>query len=359
MPIANRRQVHLENSNLRVSVLPGGGHIAAITLKSNGVNPLWDPVWETIDHSRFQGQPEYGGGAPAKLLCGIAGHNLCYDFFGDPSPEEAACGLSTHGEASTADWDVSVSSGQMRAVADLPQAGSRFERILRLGPESHVVVVSETAENVTDADRAVGWTEHVTLGPPFLAKGKTVFQASATASKVYEKEFANGKDRFPAGAEFPWPFAPLIEGGYEDLRVYVNRPVSGAFTTHLMNPTREQAFFTAFNPEYRTVLGYVWKREDFPWLGIWEENHCRDFAPWNGKSLTRGMEFGASPFPEPRRAMTERGTLFGQRGYRWVPARSKVTVEYCFFLAESTGSLETVEWSGREIRGSGGFRLAV
>ena len=61
------------------------------------------------------------------------------------------------------------------------------------------------------------------------------------------------------------------------------------------------------------AFGYVWKRADFPWTGIWEENHSRRNPPWNGKTLTRGMEFGVSPMPESRREMIDRRSLFGVR----------------------------------------------
>jgi hypothetical protein len=76
------------------------------------------------------------------------------------------------------------------------------------------------------------------------------------------------------------------------------------------------------------AFGYVWRRADFPWMGIWEENHSRRSAPWNGAALTRGMEFGVSPFPETRRQMVDRGTLFGVPTYRWLPARARLEVEY-------------------------------
>ena len=63
-------------------------------------------------------------------------------------------------------------------------------------------------------------------------------------------------------------------------------------------------------------------------MGIWEENHSRTQAPWNGETFTRGMEFGVSPLPESRRAMIDRGRLFGVPTYRWIPARTKVAVQY-------------------------------
>src|SRR5437762_5106553 len=38
------------------------------------------------------------------LFRSITGHNLCLDFFGSPSEEEARQGLSIHGEAPSLRW---------------------------------------------------------------------------------------------------------------------------------------------------------------------------------------------------------------------------------------------------------------
>jgi len=76
------------------------------------------------------------------------------------------------------------------------------------------------------------------------------------------------------------------------------------------------------------AFGYIWKQQDFPWMGIWEENRSRQHAPWGGQTVTRGMEFGVSPFPENRRQMIERNQMFGIPAYRWIPAKTRVEVEY-------------------------------
>jgi hypothetical protein len=133
------------------------------------------------------------------------------------------------------------------------------------------------------------------------------------------------------GAEFEWPVAPRLDGGAADLRVLNGAAVSSGYTAHLMTPER-RAFFAAYSPAFRLSFGYVWNRADFPWLGIWEENHSRTNPPWNGKTLTRGMEFGVSPMPESRRTMVDRGRLFGVPTYRWLPARGKIEVEYYAIL---------------------------
>jgi hypothetical protein len=330
----NRRAVTLENEDVRVTVLAEGGHVAEILHKRTGVNPLWTPPWPSIEPSSYslEKHPEYGADAESKLLAGIMGHNLCMDVFGGPSPEEAAAGLTVHGEASVAPYDIETRGGELIAKADLPQAQLRFERRIAL---SGVVRFTETVENLSACDRPIAWTQHVTLGPPFLSRGTTQFRASATRSKVFEPDFTGGLGYMKTGAEFDWPHVPHKDGGTVDLRVFPAAPVSAGFTTHLMDPNREQAFFVAFSPESRIAFGYAWRRADFPWLGIWEENHARQSPPWGGRTLTRGMEFGVSPMPETRRAMIERGSMFGVPAFRWIPAGSSVTVEYHAFIREA------------------------
>jgi hypothetical protein len=113
-----------------------------------------------------------------------------------------------------------------------------------------------------------------------------------------------------------------------------------------MDPHRQQACFLAYSPRNGLLAGYVWKRADFPWLGIWEENCSRVHAPWNGKTITRGMEFGASPMPETRRQMIERGSLFGVPAYRWIPAKSRVRADYCAFVQTAESIPDGATWDG-------------
>ena len=337
-----RRAAAIENEHLRVTVLREGGHIAEILDKETGLNPLWTPPWRTSEPSTYGPDVygEYGSGVESKLLAGIMGHNLCLDIFGGPSEEEAAAGITVHGEGSVAEYEIEEHDGGLTMRASFPLAQIAFERRIELG--GRTVRIRESVENLTAIDRPIGWTQHVTLGPPFLEKGVTQFRASATRSKVWEDDFG-ADDRLVAGAEFDWPGAPRRDGSVEDLRVLTGAASSCAFTTHLMDAAREHAYFAAFAPKAGLVFGYVWKQADFPWLGIWEENYSRTQVPWNGKTLTRGMEFGVSPMPESRRQMVDRGKLFGVPAYRWLPGKSRLEVEYCAVTAHADAIPETIE----------------
>lgn len=343
-----RRAFSIENQFLRVTVLVEGGHVAEILDKHSGVNPLWIPPWPSMEPSCYDPvrHPEYGGDAEARLLAGIMGHNLCLDLFGPPSTEEAAAGRTVHGEASIARYDIHVDHGELVARAHLPLARIAFERRICLAPDSPVVRFTETLENLSAADHPIAWTQHVTLGPPFLEKGATQFHIPAIRSKVFEGDFAGDKGMLQPGAEFVWPHAPRKNAGAQDLSVLTGAAASGSFTTHLMDPRRQQAFFLAFSPSLRLVFGYVWRRADFPWLGMWEENYSRTNPPWNGNTLAVGMEFGVSPMPEPRRSMIERGALFGAPTYRWLPARTRLAADYCAFMLPGEGLPQSVTWDG-------------
>jgi hypothetical protein len=319
-----RKTVSIENSELHVTVTVEGGHIAEILEKSTGINPLWVPPWPSIEPSQhsFETHPEYGANSESKLLAGIRGHNLCLDIFGAPSPEEFRSGLTVHGESSVVPYEIETSSESMICKAHLPVAMLDFERELRLEPGGFVRI-RETVSNLLAMDRPIAWTQHVTLGPPFIEHGVTQLDLPATKSMVYPIDLSEHQ-RYQPSAVFEWPMVPNKDGSQSDLRVYPAHERSAGVTGHLAT----EGWFTAFHPRLHLVFGYTWQREDFPWISLWEENRSREFPPWNGITVTRGVEFGASPFAEGRRNMIDRGRLFDTPTYRWLPANSTATVEY-------------------------------
>jgi hypothetical protein len=340
-----RRAAFIENEDLRVTVLQEGGHIAEILDKHSGINPLWIPPWPTIEPSTYdlQKHPEYGAGSDAKLLAGIMGHNLCLDIFGGPSDEEFAKGMTPHGEGSVARYEIIETDGRLKLQAHFRLAQIQFQRQIELIHQA--LKITETIESLCAFDRPIGWTQHVTLGPPFLERGVTQFRSSAGRSKVFESEFGTAA-YLKTGAEFDWPMAPRCDSGFADLQIFNDAAVSSGYTAHRMDPRREVAFFVAFSPVLKLAFGYVWKCADFPWMGIWEENHSRTNPPWNGKTLTRGMEFGASPMPESRREMIYRNRLFDVPTYRWLPAGSRIEVEYYAVVRKTDSIPEFLDWSG-------------
>jgi hypothetical protein len=328
-----------------VTVLHEGGHIAEVFDKRAGVSPLWIPHWTSMEPSSFDPEKPgpLGTGSDAKLLAGIMGHNLCLDLFGGPSDEEARAGLTAHGEASVDRYEITESPRELTMRLTLRLAQLALTRSIQLHGQQ--VRIRETVENLSALDRPLAWTQHVTLSPPFLDPATTEFRASMTRSMVSLSD--PGFDQYlNPGSEFLWPMAPLLGGGKHDLRrMHATAPASG-YTAHVADPEREDAFFVAYAPQYRLAFGYIWKTADFPWLGIWEENSSRQGSPWDGRAVTRGMEFGVSPFPESRRAMVDRGRLLDTPTFRWLPACGRVEVEYWITSQIADAAPEALSWPG-------------
>ena len=318
--------------------------MAEIFHKKLGINPLWTPPWKSAEPSTYNADldTDYGRDAESKLLTGIMGHNLCLDMFGPPSPEEMEAGLTTHGESSVVRYEIERHDNGFKMAVAFPLAGLSLQRTLTLNGE--FVEFQETVFNLTPLDRPIGWTQHVTLGPPFL-NSKTEFTFPAQCSRTFEDESLDGGVSAPA-TNFTWPNMPLAAGGTVDLRTFSSEEPFSRFTTHLMR-SGEEAGFAAYSPDYQAVMGYLWQRDDFPWLGLWQENKKRSHAPWNNRAVTCGLEFGVSPYPETRRKMIGRPALFGAPVYRWLPALGSAYVSYKAFIHSATHLHEdSWRWKG-------------
>jgi hypothetical protein len=344
-PVAfkGRNAVSIENDIVRVTVLKEGGHIAEVFDKRAGVSPLWIPHWTSIEPSNFgpAQHDQFGTGPDAKLLVGIMGHNLCLDLFGGPSEEESTAGLTVHGEASVDPYDIIELPDELRLELTLPLAQLKFSRSIQL--HGHQVRIHEIVENLSATDRPLAWTQHVTLSPPFLDPATTQFRASLTRSIVSETDPGFSAYLSP-GAEFTWPMAPQPNGQNADLRQMNPASPASGYTAHLADPQRDHAYFVAFAPQFKLAFGYIWKRVDFPWLGIWEENCSRKASPWDGRTVTRGMEFGVSPFPETRREMIDRNRLLDTPTYKWIPARGQREAEYWITSQIANAIPESLSW---------------
>lgn len=331
-----RKGWEIDNEALSLVMLQGGGHIASVALREKGaVNPLWVPIWRTMEPWRYRpaDAKRYG----VKLLASICGHNLCLGWFGAPSADEEKAGLDTHGEAPVAKWSllrkrVTKTGVSLTCGCEMPVARMAMTRTLSTRKGSHVVRVKEVVKNLSRQDLPFTMCQHVTMGPPFLEKGVTVFDMPATKCHTFPDEFGP-RQRLAPNTAFAWPDGPGATGKPVDMRTIGKQARSSSdYSAQLMDTSRDDAWFAAVNPRLGLLLAYSWQRSDFPWVGNWEENYGRKEMPWSGKSLTRGMEFTNSPFPVGLKAAVSMGRFQRQPTYRWLPARGSATMEYGIIL---------------------------
>jgi hypothetical protein len=348
----NRRAVAIENSGMRETVLAEGGHIAEILDKTSGVSPLWTPPWPSIEPSTYSPalHPGYGADSESKLLAGIMGHNLCLDCLAGLRPRKPRAGMTVHGESSVVAYDIAVNGLEMTCRASMPIAGLKFERRIRLSPDGCVAQIQETVENVTAQDKAIAWTQHVTLGAALPGEG-----GHAVPRHLYALE--SDRDGFQRRqrlhedrrrVRLAVRAAPRWRGhGHASLhRCRRFRRIQLA----LDGPLARTGVLHGLAAFQQGPVRLCLEAERLPWMGIWEENYCRQNPPWNGVSLTRGMEFGVSPVPESRREMIDRGKMFGVPGYRWITAKGRLQADYCAFVTTASKIPEDFLWSGESIK---------
>ena len=274
------------------------------------------------------------------------GHFVCVDGFGSVSREERAAGLPGHGEAYRVPWEVRSTDkqgGTLTVVfaAMLPLVQENFRRTIRMVDGESVIYVESELESLLAFDRPVNWAEHATIGGPFLEQGKTVTEMSATRAmtRSHESQATNPPEPHQLAdlKEFTWPMAPTLDGRLLDMRVAPVRTPVLDHTTSLMDPSRRLVFITAFHPGKQAVLGYVFRREEYPWTQIW------DSYPGQGRRSSRGLEFATQPFDVPRREVVQTNSLFDTPTYRWLPAKSTITSAFVMFYTRTPAGFAKVD----------------
>lgn len=338
-----RQAYILENAKMRVAALRGGGHIAEIRLKSDdpkkSVNPMLIHHFQTIDPWEYDPAKHdaiYGGRDDRMLQAGYMGHLLNFPTFGSPSEREAENGLGGHGDALSGDWRKTDAATDERGVrlaysAHLPKTQYKVGRKLTLPRDETVLYVEEWVESQTLFGRPAHWVQHATFGPPFVAPGRNVLDMSAVRGEL--RGPADASNTLKAGP-IQWPQGTSYDGKQVSLREMQTRPHAGTYYGLLMDPAREESYLTAYNKDLRVLIGYIWRTEDFPWVGDWQENERNDVIPWNGKVIARGLEFGTTPFGGPMRKVVAEGELYGVPQYRWIEGRERLTVRYLAFVTE-------------------------
>jgi hypothetical protein len=341
-----REAFALSNHLIRVTTLIGGGHIAEFSLvqDSPAVSPLWSPPWETMEPYAYREQrhrASYGSTTEGKLLSGIAGHNICLDYFGSPSAEEAQQGLSQHGEAPNVKWVVgrprlTDTGAVLRLRARLRAARLEFEREIAIAADEPVVYFRETAANLAKTDHFFHWAQHVTLGPPFLAPGEVRVGLPGTRGMTFPHGYDEGKALLRSGEAFAWPEAPRESGGTVDLSRPLSREGLGLVAGVLLDRESDPGYIAAVNVRLRLVIAYCFRRSDFPWVTLWEENKAISAPPWCSRGIALGLEFGTTPLPVPRREnFLYGGPLFSVPTSTFVAARALKTVRYAALLSKT------------------------
>ncbi len=353
------RSAHrLANNKIEMHWLTGGGHLANFSSLEAGpaanLNLVWASPWQTIEPQHYKAKKhatKYGGPEAAQMLSAYTGHALCLDYFGMPSAAEAAAGLPLHGEAGFRRWTVakkSTRAGEIKFVtkAAAPSAGLAITREILLRENESVAVVRETVHNKNKRDRYFQWVQHATFGPPFLKENESICVIPGTQSKTAPATYGE-KTGLAIDREFTYPHAPASSPTNSTDTIDLSQPFihkgKGFNVAVLLGSGElESAEATDATFTYAAVLnwrlgilaGYIFRRADFPWISIWEENCARQESPWHGTTQARGLEFGNTPFPLGLHHAITNGPLFNTPSVGYLQAHAKQTAAYALFATQ-------------------------
>ena len=99
---------------------------------------------------------------------------------------------------------------------------------------------------------------------------------------------------------------------------------------------RRLVFVTAFNTSRHLLLGYIFRREEYPWTQSWESYPGDD-------RIARGLEFATQPFDLPRRDVIQTNSLLDAPTYRWLPAKSKIGSAFLMFYTRTPDGFRKVD----------------
>ncbi len=321
-----RPVVTIANDKLELSINQRGGAFVNLVLLDDAerLSPLWNPV----RNAREAGEANRFGEA--------FGHFVCVDGFGPGSAEEQAAGLPGHGEAYEQPWEIVQSrkdghTGTLAFHAHLPLVHENFARTLRMVDGENVIYVESALESELAFDRPVSWAEHTTIGSPFLESGVTVSSLSGSRAQTrpYQETGPSAMTRrLASGRDFTWPMAPGLGGESIDLTAPPENAHYMDHATVLIDPGLRLGWIASVNTAKHLVIGYVFKREEFPWVQNWGS------YPATGK-FARGLELSTQPYDEPRREAVAKNGMFGAPTFRWLPAKSILRSNFLLFYAHT------------------------
>lgn len=278
--------VSLQNRNFFLEVDSYGGAI---------VNLQWLPSEGDAERGRTAGSANplnfrYHSSPEGHEPIDFKGHFLCLGRWGDPSTGELAAGLNKHGEFVRLNWDISKDDDQhLTMSAESTLEGLSVKRSVLLDPHSPCFMVRENITNINSLGRLYQVVQHPTIAAPFLNESTRV---DCNASLGFDY----ASDEYDETDLSIWPNVKSSTGEIIDL-VNPDTSYSSVFP-FIIHHIDEYGWLTAFSPQHNLMLGYIWKRKDYPWI-----NH------WIHEGLYRGLEFGNTGVHKPFREILEKGLL--------------------------------------------------
>ena len=165
------------------------------------------------------------------------------------------------------------------------------------GRASRSRISGKLVRNEKKADHFFHWTQHITLGLPFLAPDEAQVSIPGTRGITYPHGYDEGRALLTSNEEFSWPNAPLLEGGKVDLRRPFLRQGLGFVVAVLLDKKKSVGFVAAVNPKLGLLDCVLFQAKRFPLgchLGRKHGYRCSSMEAADSRSWTRVQYHTAS-----------------------------------------------------------------
>lgn len=308
----------LENNISSVTVDLFGGAVTNFHLKANPVNPL------SFAFSKEQMPENNRNGAPYQ------GHFLCLGRWGEPSAGEIKAGMPNHGQIANVLWTAEENNlpDLLRMQAVAPLEGLQVERTIVLDKNNPMHAVKEVVKNINPLGRLYNMVQHPTLAKPFLDTDVIVdCNASSGFDQALYKDAMNNV--------LQWPQVKDEQGNSFDFRNTLTN--YNAVFSFVVKPNDKYGWITAYSPQHNILLGYMWKRNDYPWIHLWQHFE-------NNQIQYRGIEFGTAGIHQPFHEILNIATnLFGEKTFAYIDAGESVSKNYFSFIYNTEKDFTGVE----------------
>ncbi|MEO6705115.1 MAG: hypothetical protein ABIN04_04605 [Ginsengibacter sp.] len=316
--------VSIQNEHCSLTIERLGGSIVDFHLLQQDINPLnFTMPYQSELHDNYN----------------FKGHFLCLGRWGDPSRGELAAGLNKHGEFLKLHWTADEEDGYLKMYASSKLEGLSVTRKAKLSDRSSCYQVVEKVRNENALGRMYQVVQHPTIAAPFL-NAETIVDCNATLGFDYESE------KYTSSIATLWPQVKTKNG----LNLKLDKPdisCSSVFS-FIVDPGAAYGWITAWSPVHHILLGYVWKRDDYPWINHWLhlENKNWDSSEANtannapGQLLYRGLEFGNTGVHKPFNEMLSQDLLnvLGEPTFNYIDAGEEhIRSFYSFMYALPSG----------------------
>lgn len=302
--IDTKRVINTKSFTLEIDLF--GGAVIDFHLRDHGLNPL------SFQFSKDQMPENNKAGAVYQ------GHFLCLGRWGSPSEGEQNAGVPDHGQIANMMWEEGQYGGEsFEMMASSALEGLSIHRTIHLDSVSAVYSVDELVRNINPLGRMYNMVQHPTISAPFLDMDVVV---DCNAGRGFDFAF----DNLTNISYSEWPAALNDKSG--NLKKSSPNPYSSVFS-FVVDPGKEFGWITAFSPSHQLMIGYLWRRSDYPWINHW--------IHWsNEKIVYRGMEFGTTGIHKPYPEMLNKNLLelLGEKTYSYLDAGESHSRAYISFL---------------------------